>query len=169
MKHFSIEWRPRKSVNECGFWSFTRNQSGNSYSTKAKRRNAKRTKTITIKMEHHKYSDSTVLKFVTRKWFEVSALLSSQYSINNNIIWFGSDLDQICVTIVTQTLLWKGQYGPVVGCFYLEKIGIKLKFGTVTQNYVVNHKERPWCFWLWEHPKSIIVASAHSTSFGFTK
>ena len=130
-------------------------------------------KTSIIKMELHRISkslnDSTVSKFVTRKWFEVSALLSIQYSINNNIVWFGSDLYQICVTIVTQTLLWKGQYGPVAGCFYLEKIGIKLKFGTVTQNYVVNHKERPWCFWLWEHPKSIIVASAHSTSFGFTK
>ena len=41
-------------------------------------------------MELHRISkslnDSTVSKFVTRKWFEVSALLSIQYSINNNIV-----------------------------------------------------------------------------------
>ena len=40
-------------------------------------------------MEHHKISkllnDSTVSKFVTRKWIEVNYLSGGQYSINKNI------------------------------------------------------------------------------------
>ena len=40
-------------------------------------------------MEHHKISklltDSTVSKFVTKKWIEVNDLSSEQYSDNKNI------------------------------------------------------------------------------------
>ena len=40
-------------------------------------------------MEHHKIhkelNNSTVSKFVTRKWVEVNDLPGSQYSINNNV------------------------------------------------------------------------------------
>ena len=40
-------------------------------------------------MEHHKIlkllNDSTVSKFVTRKWIEVNDLPSGQYSVNKNI------------------------------------------------------------------------------------
>ena len=40
-------------------------------------------------MEHHKISkllnDSTVSKFVTKKWFKVNNLSSGQYSGNENI------------------------------------------------------------------------------------
>ena len=41
-----------------------------------------------IKMEHSKISkllnDSTVSKFLTRKWIEVNDLLSDQYSVDKN-------------------------------------------------------------------------------------
>ena len=40
-------------------------------------------------MDHHKISkllnDSTVSKFVTRKWIEVNDLSSGQYSVNKNV------------------------------------------------------------------------------------
>ena len=40
-------------------------------------------------MEHHKISkllnDSTIWKFVTKKWTEINYLSSSQYSFNKNI------------------------------------------------------------------------------------
>ena len=40
-------------------------------------------------MEHHKISkllnNSTVSKFVTRKWIEVNDLSNGQYSVNRNI------------------------------------------------------------------------------------
>ena len=40
-------------------------------------------------MEHYKISklsrDSTVSKFVTKKWVEVNDLLSGQYSVNKNV------------------------------------------------------------------------------------
>ena len=51
-------------------------------------------------MQHYKISkllnDSTVSKFMTKKWIEVNDLSSGQYSINKNIrfktLMFGSDL-----------------------------------------------------------------------------
>ena len=54
-----------------------------------KRRNIKQIKKIIMKMEHYKISkllnDSTVSKFVTRKWVEVNDSSSGQYSVNKNI------------------------------------------------------------------------------------
>ena len=51
------------------------------------RKNVKRIKAS--KTEPHSISklsnDSTVLKFVTRKWIEVNDLLGSHYSVNKNI------------------------------------------------------------------------------------
>ena len=51
------------------------------------RKNVKRIKAS--KMEPHNISklsnDSTVLKFVTRKWIEGNGLLGSHYSVNKNI------------------------------------------------------------------------------------
>ena len=51
------------------------------------RKNVKRIKAS--KTEPHSISklsnDSTVLKFVTRKWIEVNDLLSSHYSVNKSI------------------------------------------------------------------------------------
>ena len=42
-----------------------------------------------MKMEHHKIpnllNDSTVLKFVTRKWIKLSDLSNGQYSVNKNV------------------------------------------------------------------------------------
>ena len=51
-------------------------------------------------MQHYKISkllnDSTVSKFMTKKWIEVNDLSNGQYSINKNIrfktLMFGSDL-----------------------------------------------------------------------------
>ena len=48
-----------------------------------------RMKISIIKMEQHKisklWSDSTVSKYVTRKWIVVNDLPSGLYSVNNNI------------------------------------------------------------------------------------
>ena len=42
-----------------------------------------------MKMEHHKISnllnDSTVSKFVTRKWIKLIDLSNDQYSVNENV------------------------------------------------------------------------------------
>ena len=42
-----------------------------------------------MKMEHHKISnllnDSTVSKFVTRKWIKLIDLSNDQYSVNKNV------------------------------------------------------------------------------------
>ena len=61
----------------------------NNYSTRKKRWNIKQIEKTIIKMEHHKISrlwnDSSVSKFLTIKWVEVSDLSSSQYSVNKNI------------------------------------------------------------------------------------
>ena len=49
-------------------------------------------------MEHYKISkllnDSTMSKFVTKKWIEVNDLSSSQYSVNKNIVFKTSMLFQ---------------------------------------------------------------------------
>ena len=51
-----------------------------------KRRNIKPIKTSTIKMEHYKISkllnDSTLSKFVTKKWIKINDLSGGQYSAN---------------------------------------------------------------------------------------
>ena len=52
----------------------------------------KRIKTSIIKMEHHKIfmllNDSTISKFVTKKWMTVNDLSSGQYPANNVKIRF---------------------------------------------------------------------------------
>ena len=62
-----------------------------------------------IKMEHYEMSkllnDSTVLKFVIKKWAEVNDLSSDLYSSNRNIRYKPSLLDQICVIIARHILL----------------------------------------------------------------
>ena len=61
----------------------------NSYSVWERARKTKQFKTSIIKKEHDKLSkllnDSTVSKFVTRKWIEVNDLSNGQYSTNKNI------------------------------------------------------------------------------------
>ena len=56
-----------------------------------------------MKIEHYKISkllnDSTVSKFVTKKWFEVNGLSIGQYSANKNIRF------KNYMTIVMLTLL----------------------------------------------------------------
>ena len=53
-----------------------------------KRRNIKGIKTSIIKMEHYKISkllsNSSISKFVTRKWIEVIDWSGGQYSVNKN-------------------------------------------------------------------------------------
>ena len=60
-------------------------------------------------MEHYEMSkllnDSTVLKFVTKKWVKVNDLSSGIYSSNRNIRLKPSLLDQICVIIARHILL----------------------------------------------------------------
>ena len=60
-------------------------------------------------MEHYKISkilnDSTVSKFVTKKWFEVNDLSSGHYSVNKNIRFKTSMLRSDLCDIVTHILL----------------------------------------------------------------
>ena len=71
-----------------------------------------RMKTSIIKMEQHKisklWSDSTVSKYVTRKWIVANDLPSGLCFVNNNIRFKTRMLRLICVTIVI-CILWKGQ------------------------------------------------------------
>ena len=57
-----------------------------------------------MKMEHHKISnllnDSTVLKFVTRKWIRLSDLSNGQYSVNKNVRLWSNFCDYSDVYIV---------------------------------------------------------------------
>ena len=66
-----------------------KNVEKNSYSTRKKARNTKRSKTSITKIEHYKISKllnySTVSKFVTGKWIKVNDLSNGQYSPNKNI------------------------------------------------------------------------------------
>ena len=62
------------------------------------------------KMEHYKIfkllNDSTVSKFVTKKWIEVNKLSHAQYSVSKNIRFKTALLqDQICVIIMMCILL----------------------------------------------------------------
>ena len=61
----------------------------NNYSIGKKWRNIKQIKTSITKIGHYKISkplkDSTVSKFVKKKWIEVNDLSSGQYSVNKNI------------------------------------------------------------------------------------
>ena len=61
----------------------------NHYSIRKEWRNIKQIKTSIIKLEPYKISkllsDSTVSKFVTKKWIKVNDLSSDQYSVNKNI------------------------------------------------------------------------------------
>ena len=69
------------------WWEFKRCWR-NSYSAWQKARNIKRIKAKYYKMELYKISkllnDSTVLKFVSRKWIEVNDLSNGQYLVNKN-------------------------------------------------------------------------------------
>ena len=60
-------------------------------------------------MEHYKISkilnDSTVSKFVTKKWFEVNDLSSGRYSVNKNIRFKTSMLRSDLCDIVTHISL----------------------------------------------------------------
>ena len=61
-------------------------------------------------MEHYKIfkllNDSTVSKFVTKKWIEVNKLSHAQYSVSKNIRFKTALLqDQICVIIMMCILL----------------------------------------------------------------
>ena len=59
------------------------------YFTRKKRRYIKQIEKSIIRIEHYKISrplnDSTVSKFVTKKWVEVNDLSSGQFSANKNI------------------------------------------------------------------------------------
>ena len=73
------------------------------------RRNSKRIKTSIKKMEHFKIckllNDSTVSKFLTRKWIEVNDLSSRQYATNKTMIFKTSMLRSDLCTIVMHVLL----------------------------------------------------------------
>ena len=72
----------------CNWWK-SKKCWRNNYSTRKKRRKIKRIKKSIIKMEHYKIfkllNDSTVLKFVTKRWIEVNDSSSGLYSVNKNI------------------------------------------------------------------------------------
>ena len=91
----------------------------NYYSAQKKRRNIEQIKTSIVKIEHYKMSkilnDSTVSKFVTKKWIEVSDLSSGQYSVNKNkkfiTLMLRSDLCDCsdAYIVVKRTITVKGE------------------------------------------------------------
>ena len=85
----------------------------NIYSTWKNRRNSKHIEASIIKKEQRKISkwlnNSTVSRFVTRKWIEVNDLLGGKYSVNKTINFKTPMLRSNLCDYSGAYMLWKGQ------------------------------------------------------------